>query len=46
MIMENLVTPQEWEMLRSYHGDCIDRIMSECATEAGRMWLLREAGEW
>lgn len=46
MIMEELITSQEWDMLRVYHSKCIDKIMGQCVTETGRGWLQRESQAW
>ena len=46
MIMEELLTNQESEMLRTYHLNCMQRIIGQCTTEAGRSWLQRECKAW
>ena len=46
MILVDLLTRQEWEMLRNYHSNCMDRIMDQCNTKAGRSWLQRESQVW
>jgi Xaa-Pro aminopeptidase len=46
MVMEELLTTQEWERLRLYHSQCVERISGQCYTKLGREWLEREAGKW
>jgi Xaa-Pro aminopeptidase len=46
MIMDDLLTSQEWDMLREYHSTTMDRIRGQCATELGRAWLERESQAW
>lgn len=46
MIMDELLTPQEWEMLREYHKSCKNRIEQKCSTDLGRDWLRRESQNW
>jgi Xaa-Pro aminopeptidase len=46
MIMDHLITSMEWEMLRVYHSNCIERISGQCVTDAGRGWVQRESRAW
>jgi len=46
MVMDELLTPMEWEMLRSYHSLCLGKMLGQCATEEGKKWLQKEAQEW
>ena len=46
LILDELLTGQEWEMLRVYHERCIAKVMGHCTTEIGREWVQREAQEF
>jgi Xaa-Pro aminopeptidase len=46
MILDELMTIHEWNMLRKYHLKCIERITEQCSTDAGRAWLQRESQAW
>lgn len=46
MIVDELMTSQEWETLRVYHSKCTDRITGQCETDEGRGWLQRESQAW
>jgi C-terminal region of peptidase_M24 len=46
MINDELLTGLEWDLLRSYHQNCMDRISKHCATQEGKEWLQRESQEW
>jgi Xaa-Pro aminopeptidase len=46
MILDDLLTRQEWDILQRYHLNCLERIMGQCTTDAGRSWLQRESQAW
>ena len=46
LVMDELLTRQEWDMLRTYHKNCLDKTMGQCFTEEGRQWLQRECEVW
>lgn len=46
LILDDLMTEQEWEMLRVYHEKCIGKIVGQCTTEIGREWVQRESQEF
>jgi C-terminal region of peptidase_M24 len=46
MVLESMLTEQERDMLRRYHVECIERLVGECGTNAGRAWFQHEAGAW
>jgi Xaa-Pro aminopeptidase len=46
MILDELMTNQEWNMLRKYHLKCMERTTRQCYTDAGRAWLKRESQAW
>jgi C-terminal region of peptidase_M24 len=46
MIQDDLMTAQEWELLKDYHRKCVDRISGQCMTDAGRYWLEQESQAW
>jgi Xaa-Pro aminopeptidase len=46
MILDELMTGQEWEMLRVYHEKCIEKGMGQCSTDTGKEWVQRESQEW
>ena len=46
MMLDELVTSQEWDMLRDYHARCLEIITGQCTTEEGKDWLRRECEAW
>jgi hypothetical protein len=46
MILDDLMTTREMDLLRDYHRKCVDKIEEQCMTEVGRIWLQRESHAW
>jgi len=46
MILDDLMSRPEMDMLRNYHSRCMDRIQGHCMTDNGRQWLQRESQAW
>jgi hypothetical protein len=46
MVKREIFTETEWDALKGYHAECLQRMMRECTTDAGRAWLNHEVGAW